>query len=100
MYHSTYSWLSTKGYNQILNWISIAPCRGKEIFEEMQGAAKRFFVWADERFLNVEAEVNDQNDIVYATSLENICENVKTHFNRHKPTGKMVWVMLLLNCSN
>lgn len=66
--------------------------RGKTILEEMQRDADKVFVLSDEKFFNLEAVVNYQNDNAYVTSTGNISEGVRTHFKRRKVTGIMVYV--------
>ena len=65
--------------------------RGKLMFQEMERAAGKVFIWSDEKMFMVEAETNKQNDRVYAKSSKDLSVNTRSHLKRQKPASVMVW---------
>ena len=65
--------------------------RGKLIFQEMERATGKVFIWSDEKMFMVEAETNEQNVRVYAKSSKDLSVNARSHLKRQKPASVMVW---------
>ena len=63
----------------------------KIMFEKINSAGDKAFIWSDEKIFTVEPQINQQNDRILADGPSGVDPAVRTVFRRQKPADVMVW---------
>ena len=63
----------------------------KIMFEKINSAGAKAFIWSDEKIFTVEPQINQQNDRILTGGPSGVDPAVRTVFRRQKPADVMVW---------